>query len=57
MAIILGAAIAVPVMALPVEEWRLYAARCWAALEPALRERLAAASLHDTLRLGCGLLR
>ncbi|XP_069647372.1 SET and MYND domain-containing protein 4 isoform X2 [Haliaeetus albicilla] len=44
-------------MALPVEEWRLYAARCWAALEPVLRERLAAASLHDTLRLGCGLLR
>ncbi|XP_071621722.1 SET and MYND domain-containing protein 4 isoform X1 [Heliangelus exortis] len=44
-------------MALPVEEWRLYAARRWAALEPELRERLAAASLHDTLRLGCGLLR
>ncbi|NXW85576.1 SMYD4 protein, partial [Alopecoenas beccarii] len=44
-------------MELPVEEWRLCAARCWAALEPALRERLAAASLHDTLRLGCGLLR
>ncbi|XP_074746460.1 SET and MYND domain-containing protein 4 isoform X4 [Strix uralensis] len=45
-------------MALPAEEWRLYAARRWAALEPALRERLAAAaSLHDTLRLGCGLLR
>ncbi|NXV22182.1 SMYD4 protein, partial [Cepphus grylle] len=44
-------------MALPVEEWRLCAARRWAALEPALRERLAAASLHDTLRLGCGLLR
>ncbi|NXX21569.1 SMYD4 protein, partial [Podargus strigoides] len=44
-------------MALPVEEWRLCATRCWAALEPALRERLAAASLHDTLRLGCGLLR
>ncbi|KAM9615437.1 SET and MYND domain-containing protein 4 isoform 2-T2 [Morphnus guianensis] len=44
-------------MALPVEEWRLYAARRWAALEPVLRERLAAASLHDTLRLGCGLLR
>ncbi|XP_064324144.1 SET and MYND domain-containing protein 4 isoform X3 [Phalacrocorax carbo] len=44
-------------MALPVEEWRLYAARRWAALEPALRERLAAASLHETLRLGCGLLR
>ncbi|KAM6049438.1 SET and MYND domain-containing protein 4 [Chlamydotis macqueenii] len=44
-------------MALPVEEWRLCAARRWAALEPAVRERLAAASLHDTLRLGCGLLR
>ncbi|NXT41572.1 SMYD4 protein, partial [Pelecanoides urinatrix] len=44
-------------MALPVEEWRLCAARCWAALEPALRERLATASLHDMLRLGCGLLR
>ncbi|XP_064892480.1 SET and MYND domain-containing protein 4 isoform X1 [Columba livia] len=44
-------------MELPVEEWRLCAARRWAALEPALRERLAAASLHDTLRLGCGLLR
>lgn len=45
------------VMALPVEEWRLCVARRWAALEPALREHLAAASLHDTLRLGCGLLR
>ncbi|GAB0198083.1 SET and MYND domain-containing protein 4 [Grus japonensis] len=44
-------------MALPVEEWRLCAARRWAALEPAVRERLAAASLHDTLRLGYGLLR
>ncbi|NXN41502.1 SMYD4 protein, partial [Rhinoptilus africanus] len=44
-------------MALPVEEWRLCAARRWAALEPALREGLPAASLHDTLRLGCGLLR
>ncbi|NXV34166.1 SMYD4 protein, partial [Rissa tridactyla] len=44
-------------MALPVEEWRLCVARRWAALEPTLRERLAAASLHDTLRLGCGLLR
>ncbi|NXL47894.1 SMYD4 protein, partial [Podilymbus podiceps] len=44
-------------MALPVEEWRLCVARRWAALEPALREQLAAASLHDTLRLGCGLLR
>lgn len=54
---LLGAAIGVLVMELPVEEWRLCAARRWAALEPALRERLAAASLHDTLRLGCGLLR
>ncbi|XP_042647608.1 SET and MYND domain-containing protein 4 isoform X1 [Tyto alba] len=44
-------------MALPEEEWRLCSARRWAALEPALRERLAAASLRDTLRLGCGLLR
>ncbi|NXW31264.1 SMYD4 protein, partial [Phaetusa simplex] len=44
-------------MALPVEEWRLCVARRWDALEPALRERLAAASLNDTLRLGCGLLR
>uniref|UniRef100_A0A8C3JNS7 Protein-lysine N-methyltransferase SMYD4 n=1 Tax=Calidris pygmaea TaxID=425635 RepID=A0A8C3JNS7_9CHAR len=44
-------------MALPVEEWRLCAARRWAALEPALRERLAVASLQDTLLLGCGLLR
>uniref|UniRef100_A0A8C6IYT1 Protein-lysine N-methyltransferase SMYD4 n=1 Tax=Melopsittacus undulatus TaxID=13146 RepID=A0A8C6IYT1_MELUD len=45
-------------MALPVEEWRLCAARRWAALDPALRERLeAAASLQDTVRLGCGLLR
>ncbi|XP_061868569.1 SET and MYND domain-containing protein 4 [Colius striatus] len=44
-------------MALPVEEWRLYAARRWASLEPPLRERLAAASLPETLRLGCGLLR
>ncbi|NXI37432.1 SMYD4 protein, partial [Galbula dea] len=43
-------------MALPVDEWRLCAARRWAALEPALRERLAAASLHDTVRLGCDLL-
>ncbi|NXN56284.1 SMYD4 protein, partial [Rynchops niger] len=44
-------------MALPVEEWQLCVARRWAALEPVLRERLAAASLQDTLRLGCGLLR
>ncbi|NXT80742.1 SMYD4 protein, partial [Zapornia atra] len=44
-------------MELPVEEWRRCAARRWAALEPAVRERLAAASLHDTLHLGCGLLR
>ncbi|NWS77596.1 SMYD4 protein, partial [Crotophaga sulcirostris] len=43
-------------MALPVEEWRLLAARCWAALDPALRERLAAASLQDAVLLGCGLL-
>lgn len=52
----LGAAIAVS-MALPVEEWQLCAARRWAALDSALRERLAAASLYDTVRLGCGLLR
>ncbi|XP_030328215.1 SET and MYND domain-containing protein 4 isoform X2 [Strigops habroptila] len=44
-------------MALPVEEWQLCASRRWAALDPALRERLAAASLHDAVRLGCGLLR
>ncbi|NXH16630.1 SMYD4 protein, partial [Bucco capensis] len=44
-------------MALPVEEWRLCAGRRWAALEPALRERLAAASLQDTVRLGWGFLR
>ncbi|NXJ79504.1 SMYD4 protein, partial [Trogon melanurus] len=44
-------------MALPVEEWRLCAARRWAALGPELREGLAAASLRDTVRLGCGLLR
>lgn len=42
-------------MALPVEEWRRSAARCWAALEPALRERLAAAPLGEALRMGCGL--
>ncbi|KAJ7416378.1 SET and MYND domain-containing protein 4 [Willisornis vidua] len=40
-------------MALPVPEWRGFAARRWAALDPALRERLAAASLHDMVRLGC----
>ncbi|NXT02541.1 SMYD4 protein, partial [Jacana jacana] len=44
-------------MALPVEEWSQCTAQCWAALEPALRERLAAASLQDTLRLASGLLR
>ncbi|XP_053817379.1 SET and MYND domain-containing protein 4 isoform X1 [Vidua chalybeata] len=44
-------------MALPVAEWRGRAARLWAALDPALRERLAAASLHDAVRLGCDLLR
>ncbi|XP_068010710.1 SET and MYND domain-containing protein 4 isoform X1 [Melanerpes formicivorus] len=44
-------------MALPVEEWQLCAARRWAALEPGLRERLEVASLHDTVHLGCGLLR
>ncbi|NXD82777.1 SMYD4 protein, partial [Halcyon senegalensis] len=44
-------------MALPAEEWRLCAAQRWAALDPALRARLAAASLRDTVRLGCGLLR
>ncbi|POI30953.1 hypothetical protein CIB84_005296 [Bambusicola thoracicus] len=42
-------------MALPVEEWRRCAARCWAALEPTLRERLAAAPLDEALRMGCGL--
>lgn len=42
-------------MALPVEEWRQNVARRWAALEPALRERLAAASLGEALRVGCGL--
>ncbi|NXP79315.1 SMYD4 protein, partial [Ramphastos sulfuratus] len=44
-------------MALPVEEWRLCAARRWAALEPALRERLEVASLRDMVLLGCDLLR
>ncbi|NXC49456.1 SMYD4 protein, partial [Penelope pileata] len=46
-------------MALPVEEWRVWAARArrWAALEPALRKRLAAAPLGEALHLGCGLLR
>ncbi|KAI1231851.1 hypothetical protein IHE44_0007489 [Lamprotornis superbus] len=34
-------------MALPVAEWQGRTARLWAALDPALRERLAAASLHD----------
>ncbi|XP_042735615.1 SET and MYND domain-containing protein 4 isoform X3 [Lagopus leucura] len=42
-------------MALPVEEWRQNVARRWAALEPALREQLAAASLGEALRVGCGL--
>ncbi|RLV92327.1 hypothetical protein DV515_00013804 [Chloebia gouldiae] len=36
-------------MALPVAEWRGRTARRWAALDSALRERLAAASLHDAL--------
>ncbi|OXB73401.1 UNVERIFIED_CONTAM: hypothetical protein H355_017055 [Colinus virginianus] len=44
-------------MALPAEEWRRSAARCWAALEPALKERLAAAPLGEALRVGCGYLR
>ncbi|NXD41452.1 SMYD4 protein, partial [Copsychus sechellarum] len=44
-------------MALPVAEWQGRTARLWAALDPALRERLAAASLHDAVRLGCELLR
>ncbi|NWI56984.1 SMYD4 protein, partial [Calyptomena viridis] len=44
-------------MALPVPEWRGRASRRWAALDPALRERLAAASLHDAARLSCDLLR
>ncbi|NWW16637.1 SMYD4 protein, partial [Falcunculus frontatus] len=43
--------------ALPVAEWRGRTARLWAALDPALRERMAAASLHDAVRLGCDLLR
>uniref|UniRef100_A0A8C3UCV2 Protein-lysine N-methyltransferase SMYD4 n=1 Tax=Catharus ustulatus TaxID=91951 RepID=A0A8C3UCV2_CATUS len=42
-------------MALPVAEWQGRTARLWAALEPALRERLAEASLHDAVRLGCDL--
>ncbi|XP_059342707.1 SET and MYND domain-containing protein 4 isoform X2 [Ammospiza nelsoni] len=44
-------------MALPVAEWQGRTARLWAALEPALRERLAAASLQDAVRLGCDVLR
>ncbi|NXJ21694.1 SMYD4 protein, partial [Dicrurus megarhynchus] len=44
-------------MALPVAEWQGRTARLWAALDPGLRERLAAASLHDAVRLGCDLLR
>nr|XP_005493706.1 SET and MYND domain-containing protein 4 isoform X1 [Zonotrichia albicollis] len=44
-------------MALPVAEWQGRAARLWAALEPALRERLEAASLQDAVRLGCDVLR
>ncbi|KAL2297329.1 hypothetical protein Nmel_016630 [Mimus melanotis] len=44
-------------MALPVTEWQGRTSRLWAALDPALRERLAAASLHDAVRLGCDLLR
>uniref|UniRef100_A0A8C9MW80 Protein-lysine N-methyltransferase SMYD4 n=1 Tax=Serinus canaria TaxID=9135 RepID=A0A8C9MW80_SERCA len=44
-------------MALPVAEWQGRTARLWAALEPALRERLEAASLQDAVRLGCDLLR
>uniref|UniRef100_A0A8C2TGC6 Protein-lysine N-methyltransferase SMYD4 n=1 Tax=Coturnix japonica TaxID=93934 RepID=A0A8C2TGC6_COTJA len=44
-------------MALPVAEWRRSVARCWAALEPTLRERLEAAPLDEVLRLGCGLFR
>ncbi|XP_067165786.1 SET and MYND domain-containing protein 4 [Apteryx mantelli] len=44
-------------MALPAEEWRAVAAGRWAALQPALRERLAAAPLRDAVLLGCGLLR
>ncbi|XP_041882069.1 SET and MYND domain-containing protein 4 isoform X2 [Corvus kubaryi] len=44
-------------MALPVAEWQGRTSRLWAALDPALRERLAAASLQDAVRLGCDLLR
>ncbi|NWI96286.1 SMYD4 protein, partial [Pitta sordida] len=44
-------------MALPVPKWRGLTSRRWAALDPALRERLAAASLHDAVQLGCDLLR
>ncbi|NWV43291.1 SMYD4 protein, partial [Grantiella picta] len=44
-------------MALPVAEWQGRTARLWAALDPALRERLAAASLRDAVRLGGDLLR
>ncbi|NWQ64547.1 SMYD4 protein, partial [Neopipo cinnamomea] len=44
-------------MALPAPEWRGLLARRWAALDPPLRERLAAASLRDAVRLGCDLLR
>ncbi|NXS26730.1 SMYD4 protein, partial [Pomatostomus ruficeps] len=44
-------------MALPVAEWQGRTARLWAALDPALREQMAAASLRDAVRLGCDLLR
>ncbi|NXE87311.1 SMYD4 protein, partial [Menura novaehollandiae] len=44
-------------MALPVAEWRGRTARLWAALDPTLREQLAAASLHEAVQLGCELLR
>ncbi|NXH31530.1 SMYD4 protein, partial [Myiagra hebetior] len=44
-------------MALPVAEWQGRTARLWAALAPALRERLAAASLHDAVLMGCDVLR
>ncbi|XP_069730448.1 SET and MYND domain-containing protein 4 [Phaenicophaeus curvirostris] len=44
-------------MALPARGWRLRAARGWDALDPAERDRLAAAPLRDAVRLGCGLLR
>uniref|UniRef100_A0A8C3E5R5 Protein-lysine N-methyltransferase SMYD4 n=1 Tax=Corvus moneduloides TaxID=1196302 RepID=A0A8C3E5R5_CORMO len=37
-------------MALPVAEWQGRTSRLWAALDPALRERLAAASLQDAVR-------